>query len=147
MLFSSSNTSLRSVEAPSMPGTESEYLLFGCTHKYAFSSDSFSLLPASPPIFHGRESELESLVDTLVAQPASVAILGPGGIGKTTLAMAILHHHSVKEKYPSRHFISCESASTRDDLLASIGSYLGLELSGQLSRAIFSHLRCVRART
>ncbi|KAJ7881132.1 P-loop containing nucleoside triphosphate hydrolase protein, partial [Mycena olivaceomarginata] len=105
------------------------------------SSDSFSLLPASPPIFHGRESELESLVDTLVAQPASVAILGPGGIGKTTLAMAILHHHSAKEKYPSRHFISCESASTCDDLLASIGSYLGLELSGQLSRAILSHLR------
>jgi Cdc6-like AAA superfamily ATPase len=72
---------------------------------------------------------------------ASVAILGPGGIGKTTLARATLHHPAVIEKYASRHFISCESANTRDDLLASIGSHLGLEPSKQLSKTIISHLR------
>ncbi|KAJ6465015.1 hypothetical protein C8R45DRAFT_1219862 [Mycena sanguinolenta] len=106
-----------------------------------FSSDSFSLLPASPPIFHGREAVLETLVTTLLENPAAVAILGPGGIGKTTLAMATLHHPSVKEKFSFRHFISCESASTRDDLLLNIGSNFGLEPSKQLSKAIISHLR------
>ncbi|KAF7353372.1 NB-ARC domain-containing protein [Mycena sanguinolenta] len=106
-----------------------------------FSSDSFSLHPASPPIFHGRESVLETLVSTLLDNPEPVAILGPGGIGKTTLAMATLHHPLVKGKYAFRHFISCESTSTRDDLLLNIGSNLGLDPSKQLSKAILSHLR------
>ncbi|KAF7342912.1 NB-ARC domain-containing protein [Mycena sanguinolenta] len=106
-----------------------------------FSSDSFSLLPASPPIFHGRESVLETLANTLLNNPVPIAILGPGGIGKTTVAMAALHHPSVKEKYASRHFISCESASNRDDLLLNIGSNLGLEPSKQLSKAILSYFQ------
>ncbi|KAF7353582.1 NB-ARC domain-containing protein [Mycena sanguinolenta] len=101
----------------------------------------FLYTPASPPIFHGRESVLETLVSTLLDNPEPVAILGPGGIGKTTLAMATLHHPLVKGKYAFRHFISCESTSTRDDLLLNIGSNLGLDPSKQLSKAILSHLR------
>ncbi|KAJ7838257.1 hypothetical protein B0H13DRAFT_2367628 [Mycena leptocephala] len=93
------------------------------------STSSLSLLPASPQIFHGRESELRDLVDTLLADAARVAILGPGGIGKTTLAMAALHHSTIMDKYYLRHFISCESANTGDDLVNKI------ELSGSLPLA------------
>ncbi|KAJ7873790.1 hypothetical protein B0H14DRAFT_3131133, partial [Mycena olivaceomarginata] len=105
------------------------------------SSVSFSDLPASPKIFHGRDSELENLVDLLLTQPAPrIAILGPGGIGKTTLAMAAIHDPKVAEKYPTSYFISCDSAHTCDSLVAIIASNLGLEGSSTLSRAIVQHL-------
>lgn len=103
--------------------------------------ESLSLLPASPNIFHGRQSELQHIVESLLDLSARIAILGPGGIGKTTLAMAVLHHPSIMEKYTHRHFISCESSSACDDLVLAIGSHLGLEPSKQLSKAILSHLK------
>ncbi|KAJ7765111.1 hypothetical protein B0H14DRAFT_3593245 [Mycena olivaceomarginata] len=99
------------------------------------SSGSFSLLPASPKIFHGRECELEELVDILMADSARITILGPGGMGKTTLAMAALHHPKVATKYQTRHFISCESTHTRDSLVAIIVSHLGLDTSSTSERA------------
>ncbi|KAJ7266854.1 hypothetical protein C8J57DRAFT_1469902 [Mycena rebaudengoi] len=67
------------------------------------SSNSLSLLPGSPKIFHGRERELDFIVAMLLCDPARAAILGPGGIGKSTLAIAALHHPAVTEKY-SRPF-------------------------------------------
>ncbi|KAJ7871119.1 hypothetical protein B0H13DRAFT_2555641 [Mycena leptocephala] len=103
------------------------------------SSGSLYLLPASPKIFRGRDSELKDLIDSLLSDPARVAILGPGGMGKTTLAMAALHHPEIMEKYNLRHFISCESANTCGDLVTNIGLHLGLEPSFRLSNAIVHH--------
>lgn len=62
-------------------------------------SDSLSLLPTCPKLFYGREVELEMLVETLASAPPRTTILGPGGTGKTTLAMAALHHPTMVEKY------------------------------------------------
>jgi Cdc6-like AAA superfamily ATPase len=104
------------------------------------SSGSFSLLPASPKIFHGRDSELEEFIDILMTDPARIAILGPGGMGKTTLATAALHHLKVAHKYQTRHFISCESAHTRDSLVAIIVSHLDLDASSTAERAVFAIL-------
>jgi predicted AAA+ superfamily ATPase len=81
-----------------------------------YSSGSLSLLPASPKIFHGRENELKDLITILLTDPARITILGPGGMGKTTLAMAALHHPAIVEKYNAIHFISCESANSCSDL-------------------------------
>ncbi|KAJ7471119.1 hypothetical protein FB451DRAFT_1559582 [Mycena latifolia] len=103
------------------------------------SSGSLSLLPASPKIFHGRDSELNDLIRSLLTVSPRVAILGPGGMGKTTLAMAALHHAAIIKKHNLQHFISCESAATIDDLVSIIGTHLGLEPSRQLSKAIAQH--------
>ncbi|KAJ7323044.1 P-loop containing nucleoside triphosphate hydrolase protein [Mycena albidolilacea] len=103
------------------------------------SSGSLSLLPPSPKIFHGRDSELKQLIEVLLCEPARAAILGPGGMGKTTLAMAALHHPAVTEKYGLRHFISCESADTLGDLVTTIGLHLGLEPSAMSSKTILRH--------
>jgi hypothetical protein len=60
-------------------------------------------------------------------------------MGKTTLAMAALHHPAIMEKYNLRYFISCESANTCADLVSNTGLYLGLEPSTLLSQEIVRH--------
>ncbi|KAJ7765611.1 hypothetical protein B0H16DRAFT_1454182 [Mycena metata] len=55
------------------------------------SSNSLSLLPSQPKIFYGRESEVSDILKAFRQGTPRIAILGPGGMGKTTLAKAILH--------------------------------------------------------
>ncbi|KAJ7848507.1 P-loop containing nucleoside triphosphate hydrolase protein, partial [Mycena olivaceomarginata] len=93
-------------------------------------------LPATPKIFNGRESELQALVDSLLKDPAWVAILGPGGMGKTTLVVAAIHNPKVVDKYPIQHFVQCNSAWTNDSLVATIASHLGLEVSRGLAKEV-----------
>ncbi|KAF7354196.1 NB-ARC domain-containing protein [Mycena venus] len=103
------------------------------------STSLLSLLPASPQIFHGRTQELEEVVGALMATPARVAILGPGGIGKTTLAKAALHNPDVVAKYGCRWFVSCDGANTNYELVNTVGFHLGLESSPQLARQIVQY--------
>ncbi|KAJ7142604.1 hypothetical protein C8R44DRAFT_725941 [Mycena epipterygia] len=91
------------------------------------SSTSFSLLPAQPKIFHGRQSELENIVTSITQGLAHIAILGAGGIGKTSLAKAALHHPHVAAKYETRVFIAADSSTSSIELAALIGSHLGLK--------------------
>ncbi|KAJ6556148.1 hypothetical protein B0H19DRAFT_1376996 [Mycena capillaripes] len=105
------------------------------------SSGSLSLLPAYPKIFHGRDAEVQHLTETLLGDLPRVVVLGPGGMGKSTLAMAALHHPAVIEQYPLRHFISCESAYTLPDLVSDIELHLVLRSSGQTSKAIVRHFQ------
>ncbi|KAJ7018450.1 hypothetical protein C8F04DRAFT_1328146, partial [Mycena alexandri] len=56
------------------------------------SSELFSMIPSQPKIFHGRDSELQEIAKILQHQFPRIAILGPGGMGKTSLARAVLHH-------------------------------------------------------
>ncbi|KAJ7899805.1 hypothetical protein B0H13DRAFT_1459720, partial [Mycena leptocephala] len=97
--------------------------------------------PAPVQVFHGRESELKDIVAALMQGPARVAIMGPGGMGKTTLVLAALHHPDVESRYPHRYFVSCESATGDAELISIVGSHLGLEQSGQLSNAICGYFR------
>lgn len=98
------------------------------------------MLPGVPHIFHGRESELRDVVHGLTQDIARVAILGPGGIGKTALAKSALHHPDIIDKYPVRYFVSCDSAGTIEDLIFAVAIALGLEPAEALSKAIIKHL-------
>ncbi|KAJ7488074.1 hypothetical protein FB451DRAFT_1226362 [Mycena latifolia] len=102
------------------------------------STTSLLLLPASPKIFHGRDEELHQLVTLLLQDPSRIAILGPGGIGKTSLAIAALHHPDVSARY-TRHFISCESATSHEELVSIISSHLGLEPARNASKRLLRH--------
>ncbi|KAJ7588831.1 P-loop containing nucleoside triphosphate hydrolase protein, partial [Mycena floridula] len=102
------------------------------------------LLPGSPKIFHGRESELEHIFDVLCSSldaGAQIAILGPGGIGKSTLALAVVHADKVLAKYgPYRYWISCDSAASANDLITIVANYFSVEGKGPRISAIIEHL-------
>ncbi|KAJ6464917.1 hypothetical protein C8R45DRAFT_1174203 [Mycena sanguinolenta] len=104
------------------------------------SSLSLSLLPAMPQIFHGREWEVTQIAQMLSQQCARIAILGPGGIGKTNLARAVLHHPGVIAKYKDRLFVSCESATTSVEIAGFIGTHMGLKLGKNLTKSVLRSL-------
>ncbi|KAJ7192658.1 hypothetical protein GGX14DRAFT_528349 [Mycena pura] len=93
------------------------------------SSTSLSMLPSMPKIFHGRESELSEILQLFTQDAPRIAVLGAGGMGKTSLARAVLHHPDISLKYGEyRIFVACDGVSTAAELVALIGNYQGLEL-------------------
>ncbi|KIJ38864.1 hypothetical protein M422DRAFT_176082 [Sphaerobolus stellatus SS14] len=80
-----------------------------------------------PAFMLGRESEMENMLSHMrVNKPLHIAILGPGGMGKTTLALHFLHTESVINAYPSQLFISCEGRNSLDELLLDIAEQVGI---------------------
>ncbi|KAJ7629006.1 P-loop containing nucleoside triphosphate hydrolase protein [Roridomyces roridus] len=100
------------------------------------SSDSLSMLPGEPKIFHGREAEVARIVNNLTHGPTQIVILGPGGIGKTSLARAVLHNPLVVSKYTRMFFIPCDSAPTCSELIGLVALHLGLDPGGNPTKSI-----------
>ncbi|KAJ6470489.1 hypothetical protein C8R45DRAFT_773569, partial [Mycena sanguinolenta] len=84
-------------------------------------------LPAKPKIFHGHETEVDLIMKMLGQQSPRIAILGGGGMGKTSLARAVLHHPETSAKFKERFFVSAEAATTSIELVAHVGLHIGLE--------------------
>ncbi|KAJ7758309.1 hypothetical protein B0H16DRAFT_1689329 [Mycena metata] len=100
------------------------------------SSNSFSLLPSKPKIFYGRDSELKHIMEVLFWDAPRIAILGGGGMGKTSLAKAALHHTDTCAKFEHRFFVSAEAGTTAVELAALIGLHLGLEPGNNLTKPV-----------
>ncbi|KAJ7180897.1 P-loop containing nucleoside triphosphate hydrolase protein, partial [Mycena filopes] len=93
-------------------------------------------LPSKPKIFYGRESELQHILGVLAQNAPRIAILGPGGMGKTALARAALHHSDSCSKFEARFFVSAEAATTAVELAALIGLHLNLEPGPNLIKPV-----------
>ncbi|KAJ7692507.1 P-loop containing nucleoside triphosphate hydrolase protein, partial [Mycena olivaceomarginata] len=100
-----------------------------------------SMLPAAPKIFHGRDCEVQEVIELLTQDSPRIAILGPGGIGKTSLAQVALHHEDVVAKYPERHFVPCHSSLTSSDLISTISTHIGFESAKSLKQ-ILQYFSC-----
>jgi hypothetical protein len=97
------------------------------------------MLPSKPKIFYGRETELKHVVENLSQDSPRVAILGGGGMGKTSLARAVLHHPDIANKFDHQYFISAESATSSVELAALIGLHLGLQPGNDLIKPVVQY--------
>jgi predicted ATPase len=98
-------------------------------------------LPAPLGSLVGRERELEAVGQLLAAGARLVTLTGPGGIGKTRLAVAIAHE--VAPRYPHGvHLVSLAEVEDPGLVLPTVASRLGLRLTGaqQAGPAVAEHL-------
>ncbi|KAJ7457800.1 P-loop containing nucleoside triphosphate hydrolase protein, partial [Mycena latifolia] len=97
-------------------------------------------LPSEPKIFHGRKSEVSAIIQTFGNATPRIAILGPGGIGKTSLARVILHHPEISARYDKhRVFIASDTASSIIQLAGLIGAHVGLKPGTNLTQPVIQH--------
>ncbi|KAJ7248007.1 P-loop containing nucleoside triphosphate hydrolase protein, partial [Mycena rebaudengoi] len=92
--------------------------------------------PPSPQIFYGHDAELQDVVNILAQDYAHIAILGAGGMGKTSLATAALYNAQVDAKYTEKYFVPCHSSPTCTELAATIADHIGLEKGSNMVKKI-----------
>ncbi|KAJ7800599.1 P-loop containing nucleoside triphosphate hydrolase protein [Mycena leptocephala] len=98
------------------------------------------MLPSEPKIFHGRDSELSNILQLFSQGTPRIAILGAGGMGKTSLARAIIHRTEITERYNQhRFFVACDSAATQVELAALIGAHVGLKPGKDLTHPVIQY--------
>jgi len=106
----------------------------------------FKQPPSRPGVFYGRDKEVHRLVEqAMVSNSAPLGIIGPGGIGKTVLALTVLHHQRVVAQFGTeRFFVSCEGAMSPDDVLGHFANKLGIQGSedAPLWPAVLNNVRC-----
>ncbi|KAG8984200.1 hypothetical protein FRB94_006266 [Tulasnella sp. JGI-2019a] len=90
-------------------------------------------IPPKPALFYGRDTEVEDIAHCIVTtRPSRFGITGAGGIGKTSLASAILEHTDIIQYFESRiHWARCDEASSVPLLIEIIAKAFRLDQSSK----------------
>jgi tetratricopeptide (TPR) repeat protein len=112
------------------------------TSKSVSPETTMVLLPGKPPFVFGRERECENVVvEVLTEEPKPIPILGPAGIGKSTLVLSALHDPRVVSHYGSqRYFVRCDGIRSRTALASEIARAVGLSPSPSIETAVVTEL-------
>ncbi|KAF8074041.1 hypothetical protein FPV67DRAFT_783699 [Lyophyllum atratum] len=129
-------TTMEDVEDMKTTMKDAEAILYDVNRPTAVSSSpqlgTRARIPANTGNFHGRDALVAELVRVLMnvsdgQERPRVCLLGPGGMGKTCTARAIMAHPDMKQYLPdgSRVWVPCVKATSVSLFLDTLYSSLG----------------------
>ena len=84
-------------------------------------------MPLKPAVFHGRDVTIEEITQLLIKKETShVCILGAGGMGKTSVALAVVEQSVIKTRFPPENivWVPCIEATSATLLLEILSTQL-----------------------
>ena len=89
------------------------------------------LPPAPPELFFGRDDLVQKVVNTILRK-SNVALIGMGGIGKTSIAKVVTNDASIVERFgQERYFVKCDDFNASfDNFLDRVAQVLGAKGTG-----------------